>query len=526
MTTPGAKDRRGDSNTGPSPTSVVDGLRTMETLIGAQVGPYRLGAVIGRGPCGAVFRARDERRGRRVALKVIEAPLAGGPEALDRMVRAASDIGRLRHPNVIPILDQGMDDGVAYIAMPLVGGGDLRARLRLEGPLDPARALDLLEQAAAGLDAAHDAGVVHGNVKPSNLLIDRDRPEHLFVADFGTAADPDVRAQPGSSQAPGARAYRAPEFERDGPSEAGDVFSLGCVLHEVLTGVPAFSGKTLDDLLDAQRAPVRPSVVSLRPGLPPAIDEVIQRSTSPTPADRPGSCSELVAEARQALEVEERSSAVATDRGDQAVEDWRAPERATRRLGWPGPGSVYRNPYRRSGVLGWIGVLVLVVGAAALLVMADRNRPGAGRQLTSEATAVQTSASPAGSPTASAAPSPAEATPSPIESSPSPPPPPPPPPTEGVVVQVLNGAAIDGLATLTGDKLIEAGFTVLAPGNAPPADLTTVYFVDGYEESARYLVDQFLPGARALPSATEEEAPFHILVILGADYEEVLLPPG
>jgi hypothetical protein len=91
---------------------------------------------------------------------------------------------------------------------------------------------------------------------------------------------------------------------------------------------------------------------------------------------------------------------------------------------------------------------------------------------------------------------------------------------------VLNGAAIDGLATDTGDKLVEAGFTVLAPGNAPPTDLTTVYFVDGYEEPARYLVDEFLPGARALPSATQEEAPFHILVILGADYEDVLLPPG
>jgi serine/threonine protein kinase len=162
--------------------------------IGGELLGYRIEALIGRGGMSAVYRAEDLRLNRKVALKLLASELAVDDRFRDRFLRESQLAASIDHPHIVPIYEAGEVDGQLYIAMRYVEGSDLKQLLRKEGPLDPRRTLQLLTQLADALDAAHDRGLVHRDVKPSNALLDSD--EHLYLADFGLTKSASDRSRP------------------------------------------------------------------------------------------------------------------------------------------------------------------------------------------------------------------------------------------------------------------------------------------------------------------------------------------
>src|SRR6516164_7994924 len=209
-------------------------MTEMPTTTGTDFVGYRVEEAIGRGGMGVVYRAYDLRLNRIVALKLVTPELARDERFRHRFTRETELAMALEHPNVVPIHDAGDVDGRLYLAMRLVDGTDLRALLRADGPLDHARALAICRQVANALDAAHAKGLVHRDVKPSNVLLDPN--DHVYLADFGlTRRLGEQGAQPGDGRSLGTPAYLAPE-QIEGGSVDGrtDVYSLGCLLFECL----------------------------------------------------------------------------------------------------------------------------------------------------------------------------------------------------------------------------------------------------------------------------------------------------
>ena len=272
-----------------------------ELRIGTELLGYRVEELAGRGGMGAVYRATDLRLRRQVALKVI-APQLAKDEGFRRRFLAESEVATsLEHPHILPVYDAGEANGSLYIAMRFVEESDLKRLLREEGPLGPARTMQLLEEVAGALDTAHARGLIHRDVKPSNILISgRGESEHSYLADFGLTR----RTGEGGS-APrlvGTVDYIAPEqIERDDVDARADVYALGCVLFECLTGeVPFPRDSDLATLWAHMRAdPPRPS--ELNPELPKTIDEVVERALAKDPEERYASSGELVRAARDAL---------------------------------------------------------------------------------------------------------------------------------------------------------------------------------------------------------------------------------
>ncbi|HVH23646.1 MAG TPA: serine/threonine-protein kinase [Pseudonocardia sp.] len=255
-------------------------------------GPYRLDELIGRGGMGEVYRAFDTVRKRTVALKTLRPALAADPEFQARF-RAESELAaRLRSAHVIPIHDYGEIDGRLYIDMRLVDGEDMSDRLAANGPLAPAEVVDVLGQIAGALDAAHAAGLVHRDVKPSNVLLSPtdgvSGRDFAYLVDFGIARSTDgTGALTGSGPIVGTVDYMAPErFERRSPDHRVDVYALACVMFEALTGTKPFAADSLHGLLYSHLSapPPRPSV--RRPGVSAAFDPVIARGMAKDPDQR------------------------------------------------------------------------------------------------------------------------------------------------------------------------------------------------------------------------------------------------
>ena len=245
--------------------------------IGTDFLGYRIEELIGRGGMGVVYRAFDLRLKRPVALKLVAPSLALDERFRERFARETELVMSLEHPNVIPIYDAGDVDGRLYLAMRLVDGTDLGSLLRAEGALEPARAVPICAQIASALDAAHARGLVHRDVKPSNVLLDS--TEHVYLADFGlTRRLDDQPGDPGDDRSIGTPAYLAPE-QIDAQSVDGraDVYSLGCVLYECLTGERVFprGSRLAEAWAHLEEEPPRAS--RRRPELPEAIDRVISR---------------------------------------------------------------------------------------------------------------------------------------------------------------------------------------------------------------------------------------------------------
>jgi YVTN family beta-propeller protein len=272
-------------------------------------GPYRLEELIGRGGMGEVYRAFDTVRKRSVALKRLRPDLIADPEFQARF-RAESELAaRLRSAHVIPIHDYGEIDGRLFIDMRLVDGEDMSDRLAARGGMDAADVVHVIGQIAGALDAAHAAGLVHRDVKPSNVLLSPgdgvNGQEFAYLVDFGIARAADgTGALTGSGPIVGTVDYMAPErFERGAADHRVDVYALACVTFEALTGMKPFQTESLAGLLYSHlnAPPPRPSV--RRPGVSAAFDAVIERGMAKNPDARYPTCGALADAARQALLV-------------------------------------------------------------------------------------------------------------------------------------------------------------------------------------------------------------------------------
>ena len=285
-------------------------------LVGDEFAGYRLRAVLGKGGMSTVYQAENPRLGNVIALKVLAPELASDDVFRTRFLEESRIAAAMNHPHVIPIHDMGSGDGLLYIAMRCVSGTDLRQMISKRGRLLPDTAVFLLSQAARALDAAHRRGLVHRDVKPGNLLVERDNddtdsdPGHLYLADFGITKPAIGRSGLTSSgQVLGTIDYVAPEQIR-GLSVLGmaDQYSLGCVLYECLTGRVPFE-KDLDAAIiwaHVEETPARATL--LRPDLPIAIDEVFDQVLAKQPGDRYASCREFMTAARGALRVPETAA--------------------------------------------------------------------------------------------------------------------------------------------------------------------------------------------------------------------------
>ena len=284
----------------------MSGPVTDDPRIGTELAGYRIEALLGRGGMSVVFLAEDLRLHRKVALKLIAAELAQDERFRERFLVESELAASIDHPNVIPIYEAGEAEGVLFIAMRYVEGPDLKDVLE-GGPLAPEPALALAGELAGALDAAHARGLVHRDVKPSNVLIDSQAgpADHVYLADFGlTRRLAEQSGRVGTGLSLGTPGYVAPEQIRGEQVDGrADVYSLGCLVYECLTGEPPFQRPSDAATLFAHLEEEPPSPHARNPELSQAIDAVIARALAKLPADRYASCRELVEEARSALGI-------------------------------------------------------------------------------------------------------------------------------------------------------------------------------------------------------------------------------
>ncbi len=286
---------------------------------GSRVGGYLLEKLVGVGGMAAVFRARDERLGRVVALKL----LAGDEVVQQRFAREARAVAAVDHPHIIPVYEAGEAGGVLFIAMRFVAGDDLRTIIRREGGLRPRRAAAFISPVASALDAAHAAGLVHRDVKPANMLVDvgPGRPEHVYLSDFGVARG--VLTSSGLTRAGqflGTPDYAAPEQINGGQVDGrADQYSLACVAYTLLSGSVVFRRDVPMAVLYAHLSAPPPRLTVVRPDLSDAVDQVLARGLAKTPEERYDSCGAFADALRGALGVEPYDSSGPGHPNDQTI---------------------------------------------------------------------------------------------------------------------------------------------------------------------------------------------------------------
>ncbi|MGH3259577.1 MAG: protein kinase domain-containing protein [Streptosporangiaceae bacterium] len=272
---------------------------------GSRIAGYLLEEEIGAGGMAVVFRALDERLDRRVALKILAPALAANEAFRHRFLREAKAAAAVDDPHIIPVYEAGEAGGVLFISMRYVSGGDVRTLLHRDGPLPPAGPAAIISPVASALDAAHTAGLVHRDVKLANMLVDTrpGRPDHVYLSDFGltkTGSASAALTQPGMYL--GTVAYMAPE-QIEGRDVDGrtDQYALACAAFELLTGVVPFDRDHDMAVIHAHLSAPPPSLSARRPGLTPAVDEVIARGMAKAQEDRYPSCREFAEALRQAF---------------------------------------------------------------------------------------------------------------------------------------------------------------------------------------------------------------------------------
>ena len=274
---------------------------------GSRVAGYLLEQLVGAGGMAAVFRARDERLGRVVALKLLASGLPDDGRFRERFVREARAVAAVDHPHIVPVYEAGEADGIPFIAMRFVAGGDLRTVVDRGGGLPPARAAAFLSAVASALDAAHAAGLVHRDVKPANMLVDAGpgRPEHVYLSDFGLARG--MLSSSGLTMAGqflGTPEYAAPE-QINGRAVDGraDQYGLACVAYTLLTGSPPFVRNLPMAVLYAHVSEPPPQVTAVRPDLSDAADQVLATGLAKAPEYRFESCGAFADALREALGI-------------------------------------------------------------------------------------------------------------------------------------------------------------------------------------------------------------------------------
>ena len=263
----------------------------LEPRPGDSLGPYRITRVIGRGRMGIVFEGTED-GGEPVALKVVTTELSQDEVFLRRFRREVKAAQKIEHPNVVPVLDDGVEGGLPYLVQRLIPGGSLADRVTDSGPLSLEESVRLLVGAAAGIDALHNAGLVHRDIKGANILLEGDI---AYVSDFGLAKDSQASNLTRPGQALGSLDYMSPEQIRgEDVSPATDIYALGCVMYEVLTGTPPFGGRPSMRVLFAHLQEPPPDLSADRRDIQPAVARAISRALEKEPADRPSSASEYV----------------------------------------------------------------------------------------------------------------------------------------------------------------------------------------------------------------------------------------
>jgi serine/threonine-protein kinase len=281
---------------------VGSGLATDSRIAG-----YWLEEQIGQGGMAVVFRARDERLHRLVALKVLAPALAGDGESRQRFIRESRAAAAVDDPHIIPVFEAGETAaGALFIAMRFVPGGDVYSLVRRTGPLSASRAAAIVSPVASALDAAHAARLVHRDVKPANMLLDTrpGRPDHVYLSDFGLSkgtVSTSTRLT-GAGHFMGTLDYISPErIEGHQADGRADQYALACSAFEMLTGAPPFRSPEAAALMYAQLSQPPPPLTSRRPDLPAAVDQVFARALAKAPGDRYASCREFADAMRAAF---------------------------------------------------------------------------------------------------------------------------------------------------------------------------------------------------------------------------------
>jgi serine/threonine protein kinase len=262
-------------------------------VVGQRIGSWQVEALIAEGGMGRVYRARST-DGQEAALKLVKSDLAHDAVFRKRFELEASIAERVEHPHVVPVLDSGEHDGTPYLAQRLIRGGSLDDRLERDGALDIDFALRVCSEVASGLDALHAAGLFHRDVKPANILLDE--AETAYITDFGLAKDSQGSLLTRPGQTLGSLDYMAPEQIRaDEISAATDVYALGCVMYECVTGKPPYADRQGMRALWAHLQDEPPDATEDRPDLPQAFASELRRALAKDPAERPASASALAA---------------------------------------------------------------------------------------------------------------------------------------------------------------------------------------------------------------------------------------
>jgi eukaryotic-like serine/threonine-protein kinase len=342
----------------------------MQQALG-QDGRYRIVRRIDAGGMGEIWEADDTLLGRRVAIKVLAEELAGDRVALRRFRREARATAKLDHPNVIRVFDF-VDGEPPFLVLELLEGHTLADRLRRDGALPPAEAARIAAAVADGLDVAHRAGIIHRDIKPSNIMLTAGGG--VKVMDFGIAAAWEAHSTTGQ-QLLATAAYAPPERISSGrASPAGDLYSLGVVLYEMLTGRPPFVADNAEQLLRAHLEAAPRRVRSLVFWVPPEIAAVCEAALAKDPAGRPASAGALAAQLRAAVQAAQASAAAVSP----ATGGVDRPAEPTRRLS-ANQTTIVREPHRtrrRPWAVMVAAVVVVVLGAAgALWQTMDRPRP-------------------------------------------------------------------------------------------------------------------------------------------------------
>jgi serine/threonine kinase PknH len=340
---------------------------------GTPFGRYRLIELLGRGGMGEVWRAHDTATNRTVAIKLLPPQLAQDHTFVQRFRREAEAAAQLNSPHIIPIHDYGEIDGRLFVNMRLIEGRDLHEILA-DGPLDPARAVRIIEQIAKALNTAHKIGLVHRDVKPSNILLDED--DFAYLIDFGIARGADETRLTGTGSIIGSWHYMSPERMRAGEVDArSDVYALACVLYECLTAATPFPGDSAEQQITAHlmAPPPRPSIS--HPAVPATLDTVIAIGMAKDPNQRYTTTVDLAAAAHNAINTPQAAQNMPMPTAFASGSAPTMPATQAAPLQLPGTRTPPRRR-RRQVQLGLIAALVVILAAGAGITGYVLRQPG------------------------------------------------------------------------------------------------------------------------------------------------------
>jgi serine/threonine-protein kinase len=259
-----------------------------ELQVGGQLGPYRLEEILGEGGMGIVFRAVRDHDGEEVALKVLKRAFIEDETFKRRFVHEGRAAQEAQHKHLVPILEAGEIDGRQYLAVAYIRGRSLLERIKDGGPLDVEYAVKVAAGVGAALDALHELGIVHRDVKAANVLLDESGD--AMLTDFGLAKGRAYTVLTKAGQVMGTLDYLAPELIRGEPAtKATDLYALSCVVYECLVGIPPFAGKPIYEVGIAHLEEVPQDPCELRPELPTSLGWAVLRGLEKDPAQRPPS---------------------------------------------------------------------------------------------------------------------------------------------------------------------------------------------------------------------------------------------